>query len=78
MRNEVSFSSEVVLDGSSWHVCCLDEEAYARVLQASDRVRKEVAVKRQVTSALVIHSEGDGTVLKFSLCLPLLLSVSLR
>jgi len=56
----------------------LDEEAYPRVLKASDQVRKEVAVKRQVPSALVIHSEGDGTVLKFSLCLPLLLSVSLR
>ncbi len=38
MCNELSFSSKVALDGSSWHVCCLDEEAYPRVLQASDNV----------------------------------------
>ena len=66
MRGEVS------------HVCFFDEEAYPRVLQASDNVIKGGAVRRQITSALVIHSEGDGTVLKASLCLPLPPSVSLR
>ena len=40
MRNELSFSSEVALGGPSWHVCCVDEEAYPRVLQASDQVLK--------------------------------------
>ncbi len=61
MCNELSFSSKVALDGSSWHVCCLDEEAYPRVLQASDNVITGGVVSRQITSALVIHSEGDGT-----------------
>ena len=42
MCNELSFSSKVALDGSSWHVCCFDEEAYPRVLQASDNVIKGV------------------------------------
>jgi len=42
MRNEVSLSNEVALDGSPWHVYCLDEEAYPRGLQASDHIRKEV------------------------------------
>jgi hypothetical protein len=42
MRNEQSFSSKVALDGSSWHVCCLDEEAYPRVLQASENGIKGV------------------------------------
>jgi hypothetical protein len=42
MRNELSFSSEEALDGSSGHVCCLDEEAYPRVLQASDNLIKGV------------------------------------
>ncbi len=42
MRNELSFSSKVALDGSSWRVCCLDEEAYPRVLQASENVIKGV------------------------------------
>jgi hypothetical protein len=42
MRNELSLSSEVALDGSSWHVCSLAEEAYPGVLQASDNVIKGV------------------------------------
>ena len=76
MRNELFLSNEVAPDGPSWHVCFFDEEAYPRGLQASDHVRKGIAVRRQVPSALVIHSEGDGMVLHSSLCLPLLLSVS--
>jgi len=40
MRNELSLSNDVALDGSPWHVYCLDEEAYPRGLQASDHVRK--------------------------------------
>ena len=78
MRNELYLSNEVALDGSSWQLSCFDEEAYPRILQASDNVIKGVAVNRQGTSTLVMHSEGDGTVLKSSLCLPLPPSVSLR
>jgi len=40
MRNEVSFSSEVALDGTSRHVCWFDEEAYVRIVQARDHVIK--------------------------------------
>jgi len=40
MRNEVSFSSEVALDGTSRHVCWFDEEAYLCILQARDHVIK--------------------------------------
>jgi hypothetical protein len=41
MRNEVSFSSEVALDGTSRRVCWFDEEAYLCILQARDHVIKE-------------------------------------
>ncbi len=61
MSNELSFLSEEALDGSSGHVCCFDEEAYPGVLQASDNLINGGAVRRQITSALVIDSEGDGT-----------------
>jgi hypothetical protein len=40
MRNEVSFSSAVALDGPSRHVCWFDEEAYLRIVQARDHVIK--------------------------------------
>ena len=40
MRNEVSFSSEVALDGTSRHVWWFDEEAYLRIVQARDHVIK--------------------------------------
>ena len=41
MRNELSFSSEVAPDGSSWHVYSFDEEAYACIVQASENIIKE-------------------------------------
>ena len=40
MRNELSFSSEVALDGTSRHVCWFDEEAYLCIVQARDHVSK--------------------------------------
>ena len=57
MRNEVSFSSEVALDGTSRHVCRYDEEAYSRIVQARDHVIKG-ACKETETLTLVISSEG--------------------
>jgi hypothetical protein len=57
MRNELSFSSEVALDGTSRHECWFDEEAYLRILQARDHVIKGGG-KETETSTLVISSEG--------------------
>ena len=57
MRNEVSFSSEVPVDGTSRHVCRFEEEAYSRIMQAKDHVIKGVR-KETETSTLVISSEG--------------------
>jgi hypothetical protein len=75
MRNELYLSNEVALDGSSWHSCCFDEEAYPRALQASENVTKG-AESRQMTLALVIHAEGEDASLKSSLGLPMPPSVS--
>jgi hypothetical protein len=64
MRNELNFSSEVALDGSSWHTWLRHEVELAPHRQPAVWEEREVAGSRQGFFALLIHSEGYGTALK--------------
>ena len=64
MRNELHFSSEVALDGSSWHLWLGHEVEVVPHRQSAAGEEREGAGSRQGFFALLMHSEGEGTVLK--------------
>jgi hypothetical protein len=67
MRNELYLAHEMALDRLSWYANFFDAKTFPYALAAGNkpiREYREVAGSRQVLLALVIYSEGDGTVLK--------------
>jgi len=64
MCNELHFSSEVALAGSSWHLWLRHEVEVVPHRQSAAGEEREGAGSRQGFFALLMHSEGEGTVLK--------------
>src|ERR1700730_7590343 len=61
MRNELSLSNEVALEGPAWHSCCFEEEVLLQNCQQALMDEREGVVSGQRIFTLLICSEGDDT-----------------